>query len=69
LQAQRSKLAAAALLEELDALTQQMIGRAINKSFVHPFQLIMAAGATLAVASAIVSLVFIGGVARQVKST
>src|SRR5881296_527010 len=35
LQAQRSKLAAASLPEELDALTQQVIGRAIDESFVH----------------------------------
>jgi hypothetical protein len=69
LQAQRSKLAAAAVPEELDALTQQMIGRAIDESFVHAFRFVMAIGATLAVASAIVALVFIGRVARQVKST
>src|SRR5437667_3663201 len=49
LQAQRSKLAAVSLPEELDALTQQAIGRAINESFVHAFRLIMAIGATLAV--------------------
>jgi hypothetical protein len=69
LQAERSKLAAAAVPEELDALTQQMIGRAIDESFVHAFRFVMAIGATLAVASAIVALVFIGRVARQVKST
>jgi MFS family permease len=69
LQAQRSKLAAAAVPEELDALTQQMIGHAIDESFVHAFRFVMAIGATLAVASAIVALVFIGRVARQVKST
>src|SRR5438128_5763988 len=69
LQAQRSKLAAASLPEELDTLTQQAIGRAINESFVHAFRWIMGIGAALAVASAIVALVFIGGVARQVKST
>jgi EmrB/QacA subfamily drug resistance transporter len=69
LQTQRSKLAAAAVPEELDALTQQMIGRAIDESFVHAFRFVMAIGATLAVASAIVALVFIGKVARQAKST
>jgi hypothetical protein len=67
LEAQRSKLAAAS--GELDAVNQQMIDRAINESFVHAFQLLMVTGATLAVASAIVSLIFIGGVARQVKWT
>jgi hypothetical protein len=37
LPAQRSKLPAA-LPEELDALTQQMIGRALDESFVHAFR-------------------------------
>src|SRR5437762_7705268 len=60
LQAQRSKLAAVALPEELDALTQQVIGRAIDESFVHAFRWIMGIGATLAVVSAITALVFIG---------
>src|SRR6266511_2378223 len=69
LQAQRSKLAAAAVPEELDASTQEMIGRTIDESFVHAFRFVMAIGGTLAVASAIVALVFMGRVARQVKST
>lgn len=68
LQTQRSKLAAAAVPEELDALTQQRIVRAIDESFVRAFRFVMATGATLAVASAIVALVFIGRVAREVKS-
>src|SRR5438128_3303108 len=41
LQAQRSKLAGVSLPEELDTLTQQAIGRAINESFVHAFRWIM----------------------------
>jgi EmrB/QacA subfamily drug resistance transporter len=69
LQAERSKLAAAAPPENLDALTQQVIVRAIDESFVDGFRLIMAIGAMLAVASAIAAWVFIGGAARQVKST
>jgi hypothetical protein len=69
LQAERGKLAAAAPPEKLDALTQQGIVRAIDESFVDAFRLIMAIGATLAVASAIAAWVFIGGVARQVRST
>jgi EmrB/QacA subfamily drug resistance transporter len=69
LQTERSKLAAAAVPGELDALTQQMIGRAIDESFVHSFRFVMGIGATLSVASAIVALVFIGRVAQQVKST
>jgi hypothetical protein len=70
LQAERSKLAAASPpSEELDTLTQQAIVRAIDESFVDGFRLIMAIGAMLAVASAIAAWVFIGGAARQVKST
>jgi MFS family permease len=69
LQTQRSKLAAIALPEELDAATRQMIGRAIAESFVRAFRLVMATGATLAVVSAVVALVFIDKVAREVNST
>jgi EmrB/QacA subfamily drug resistance transporter len=64
LQAQRSKLAAASLPEELDQATQQMISHAIAESFVHAFRLIMAIGATLAVVGALIALIFIGK-ARQ----
>jgi EmrB/QacA subfamily drug resistance transporter len=60
LQAQRTKLAAASLPEELDQTTKQLIGRAIAESFVHAFRLIMAIGAMLAAASAIVAWVLIG---------
>src|SRR5213596_373169 len=60
LQAQRSKLAAASLPEGLNQSTQQMIGLAIAESFVQAFRLIMAIGATLAVAGALIALIFIG---------
>jgi EmrB/QacA subfamily drug resistance transporter len=60
LQAQRSKLAAASLPQDLDQMTQQFIGHAISESFVHAFRLVMAIGLTLAVASAIVSWLLIG---------
>ena len=60
LQAQRSKLAAASLPEDLDQITRQLIGQAIAESFVHAFRLIMAIGATLAVVSAIVAWLLIG---------
>ena len=60
LQAQRSKLAAASLPEGLNQSTQQMIGHAIAESFVQAFRLIMAIGATLAVAGALIALIFIG---------
>src|SRR5439155_11573432 len=64
LEAQRSKLAAASLPEELDQITRQLIGQAIGESFVHAFRLIMAIGAALAVASAIAAFLLIG-TARQ----
>ena len=60
LQAQRTKLAAASLPEELDQTTKQLIARAIAESFVHAFRLIMAIGATLALTSAIVAWLLIG---------
>jgi EmrB/QacA subfamily drug resistance transporter len=60
LQTQRTKLAAASLPNELDQMTQQLVGRAIAESFVHAFRLIMAIGAALAAVSAIVAWVLIG---------
>jgi EmrB/QacA subfamily drug resistance transporter len=60
LEAQRSKLAAASIPEEVDQSTQQLIGHAIAESFVRAFRLIMAIGATLAVVSAIVGWLLIG---------
>src|SRR6266508_2556967 len=60
LQAQRSKLAAASLPEELDQTTQQVVREAIGESFVHAFRLIMAIGGALAVVSAIVAWLLIG---------
>ena len=60
LQAQRGKLAAASLPDELDQSTQQVIRHAIAESFVHAFRFIMAIGATLAIASALTALIFIG---------
>ena len=69
LQGERSKLAGASIPEEFDELTRQAIARVIDQSFVHAFRWIMGIGAMLSVASAIVALVLIGRVARQVKST
>jgi len=68
LQAQRSKLAGAALPEELDQMTRQLIEQAIYESFVHAFRLIMAIGATLAVVSAIVAWLLIGSAAQKEHS-
>jgi EmrB/QacA subfamily drug resistance transporter len=68
LQAQRSKLAGAALPEELDQMTRQLIGQAIGESFVHAFRLIMAIGAALAVVSAIVAWLLIGTAAQKESS-
>jgi EmrB/QacA subfamily drug resistance transporter len=59
LQAQRTKLAAASLPDELDQLTQELVGRAIAESFVHAYRLIMAIGAALAVVSAILAWLLI----------
>jgi len=65
LQAQRSKLAAASLPEELDALTHQVIIRAIDESFVRAFRRIMGIGAILAAASAIIAWLLIGTTMRS----
>ena len=65
LQAQRSKLAAASIPEELDPITKQMIGHAIAESFVHAFRLIMAIGATLAIVGGIIAFVLIGKPTRK----
>ncbi len=65
LQPQRTKLAAASLPNELDQMTQQLVGQTIAESFVHAFRLIMAIGATLAAASAIVAWVLIGKAAQK----
>jgi hypothetical protein len=68
LQAQRSKLAAAALPEELDQMTRQFIGQAIGESFVLAFWLFIAIGAALAVVSAIVAWLLIGTAAQKEHS-
>jgi hypothetical protein len=60
LRAQRSKLAAVSLPEELNQTTKQIIGRAVSESFVQAFRVIMAIGATLAVISGIVAWLLIG---------
>jgi MFS family permease len=65
LQAQRSKLAGAALPEELDPMTRQLLGQTISESFVHAFRLIMVIGAMLAAVSAIVAWVLIGSVGQK----
>jgi len=65
LEAQRSKLAAASLPAELDRTTRQSIEQAIGESFVHAFRLIMAIGATLAVASAVVAWLLISSAAQK----
>lgn len=68
LQMQRSKLAGISLPEELDPTTRQMIANAIAESFVHAFRLIMLIGAGLAVASAVVAWIFIGGGGQKQSS-
>jgi hypothetical protein len=65
LQAQRTKLAAAALSEDQDPATGQLIRRAVDESFVSGFRAIMAIGAALAVASAGIALTLIGTTPRN----
>jgi hypothetical protein len=60
LQTQRTKLAAASIPNELNQMTQQLVGHAIAESFVHAFRLIMAIGSALAAVSAIVAWLLIG---------
>jgi DNA-binding LacI/PurR family transcriptional regulator len=65
LQAQRTKLAAAALPENQDPATRQLIRRAVDESFVSGFRAIMAIGAALAIASAGTALTLIGTTPRD----
>ncbi|MEP7014693.1 MAG: MFS transporter [Verrucomicrobiota bacterium] len=65
LQAQSSKLAAISLPEDLDDATRHTIERAIDESFVHSFRIVMAIGASLALAAGITSLVLIGPVSAK----
>jgi EmrB/QacA subfamily drug resistance transporter len=60
LQAQRAKLAAITLPGDQVSATRQLMGRAINESFVSGFRVVMAIGAALAVASAATALALIG---------
>jgi hypothetical protein len=64
LQTQSTKLAAIAVPENVDPGTQQLIRRAIDESFVSGFRFVMAIGATLAAASALTALFWIGETPR-----
>jgi hypothetical protein len=68
LQMQRTKLAAIAIPEDQDQVTQQQIRRAVDESFVSGFRVVMAIGAALAVASAATALMFIGAAREAAKS-
>src|SRR6266550_9307499 len=68
LQAQRTKLAAASLPDEVDQMTKQLIGQTIAQSFVHAFRLIMAIGAMLAAVSAMAAWVLIGTAGQKENS-
>jgi hypothetical protein len=61
LQTQSIKLAAIDIPEKLNSGTQQLIHRAIGESFVSGFRWVMLIGATLAAASAVAALFWIGG--------
>jgi EmrB/QacA subfamily drug resistance transporter len=58
-EAQSTKLAAIAIPENLDPPTRQLIHQAIDESFVSGFRSVMAIGAVLAGASAIIALTLI----------
>src|SRR5437867_2260801 len=61
LQTQSIKLAAIDIPKDLNPRTQQLIGRAIDESFVSGFRWVMVIGAALAAASAVTALLRIGG--------
>jgi EmrB/QacA subfamily drug resistance transporter len=69
LQAQRKKLAAAALPEDQDSATRQLIRRAVDESFVTGFRAIMAIGAALAVASAVTAMTLMAGLKIRAACT
>jgi hypothetical protein len=58
---QRINLAAAKIAEEIPSPLRDVLGRAIDQSFVEGFRTITLAGATLALASGIASLLLISG--------
>jgi EmrB/QacA subfamily drug resistance transporter len=64
LQTQSTKLAAIDIPKNVDSETQQLIRRAIDESFVSGFRFVMAIGATLAAASALTALFWIGETPR-----
>jgi hypothetical protein len=61
---QSAKLAAITIPENLDVTTKQLIRQAVDDSFVAGFRSVMAIGATLAGASAIVALTLISRSAK-----
>jgi EmrB/QacA subfamily drug resistance transporter len=69
LQSQSIKLAAIDIPENVNPGTQQLIRRAIDESFVSGFRWVMVIGAALAAASAVTTLLWIGGsrTARSVE--
>lgn len=66
LKAQRTKLGAIAVPDDLDPTTKQLLRRAVDESFVAGFRTVMAIGAVLAVASAVTSALLIR--ANQAKA-
>jgi MFS family permease len=63
-QTQSTRLAAIDVPQNLNAETRQVIRRAIDESFVSGFRWIMAIGAALAAASAVVALLWISATSR-----
>src|SRR5207237_9069732 len=66
IRAQSTNLAAITIPENQDAATQQLIRRAIDESFVSGFRMMMAIGATLAMAAAVTAMTLIRGTEMRV---
>jgi hypothetical protein len=60
LQAQRTKLAAVVIPDDVDPATRDLIRRVIDESFTHGFKFVMTIGAALAITGAISAFFMIG---------
>lgn len=69
LQAQRTKLAAIAVPDDLAPTPRELIHQAINESFVSGFRVVMAIGAGLAIAGAVTAFTLIGESRRTAATT
>jgi EmrB/QacA subfamily drug resistance transporter len=62
---QSNKLGAIEISRDQDLATQQSVRHAIDESFVSGFRVVMLLGATLAVSSALIAMIFIGAPKRS----